>query len=547
MSSAYAIATPDRSARIDRLESSTFDVVVIGGGITGAGVAREAALRGLSVALLEAEDFAAGTSSRSSKLIHGGLRYLALGDVALVRETARERKCVHALAPHLAEPCWMLLPARSRAGLMKFRTALGAYEKLGAVAPADCHSNWFESELSENEPLLDRSQHPCASTYREYLTDDARLVIANLRAAAGHGAEVVSYLRVDEILRQSGRVSGVVARCGMSGRRVRVCGRAVVNASGPWVEGVRALDEPGAPPLLHLSRGIHVVVRAERLPVRNHIILGTEDRRSIFAIPRGDCVYLGTTDTSHPRGAELWPRIEVEDVEYLCDPVRRYFDTDPITPDDCVAAWAGLRPLIAQPGKQAREISRRDEIWLAASGLISVAGGKLTGYRKMASSVMEKVGDVLGRRFGPPPEEDEPLPGGDFAGEVSVLAVRLAAASGIGEACARRLARLYGCEAEAVASRDADPLVPGGRVLCGEVDWAVECEGAETLIDVVYRRTRSALYEPEECQRILEPAAWRMRAALGWSAERAVEEIATVRDRMAKDLAFKSVRSECDE
>ena len=538
MSDAQAITTLERSSRLDRLDASSFDVVVIGGGITGAGIARDAALRGLSVALLEANDFAAGTSSRSSKLIHGGLRYLAMGDVALVRETALERKRVQALAPHLAEPCWILLPARSRAGLMKFRTALATYEKLGAVDAADRHRNWFDGELAEREPLLDRAQHSCASTYREYLTDDARLVLANLRAAAGHGAQIASYLRVDGMLKQGGRVAGVLARCALSGRHIRVHAGAVVNAAGPWVEAVRALDDPDARPLLHLSKGIHVVVPAEKLPVRHLVVLGTSDRRSVFAIPRGDSVYLGTTDTSHPRGAELWPGISAEDVEYLCEPIRRYLDCDPITADDCIAAWAGLRPLISQAGKRAREISRRDEIWTPPSGLVSVAGGKLTGYRRMASSVMEKVAEVLGRPLPPLRGEDEPLPGGDFAGGLEALASRLSEARGVDARCAQRLARLYGREADEVASRDADPLVPGGRVLRGEVDWAVGCEGAETLIDVVYRRTRSALYEPQECRRMLEPAGRRMQAVLGWSEEKTALEIAAARDRMASDLVF---------
>jgi len=202
------LSTPARFAVLDRLEHERFDCVVIGGGISGAGVAREASLRGLSVALLEAEDFASGTSSRSSKLIHGGLRYLAMGDVSLVRTTALERKQIFRIAPHLAEPRWMVVPVRSYAGLLKFRAAITAYEKLGAVESADLHRNWGVNEIEREEPALDASVYKHACAYREYLTDDAHLVLANLRSAAGLGAAVLNHARVDAIVQEASRAAG---------------------------------------------------------------------------------------------------------------------------------------------------------------------------------------------------------------------------------------------------------------------------------------------------------------------------------------------------
>ena len=191
------LASKDRSAQLQRLGNERFDLLVIGGGITGAGVAREAALRGLSVALIDGEDFAAGTSSRSTKLIHGGLRYLAMGDFALVREAARERKAVYAMAPHLAEPRWMMLPVASRPALWKYRTGVALYERLGAVAPQDRHQIWGEAELEAEEPRLNRKAFPLACAYREYLTDDARLVLAVLRAAAESGAALANYVKAE--------------------------------------------------------------------------------------------------------------------------------------------------------------------------------------------------------------------------------------------------------------------------------------------------------------------------------------------------------------
>ncbi len=537
-----ALSTFDRQAALDRLEATPFDCVVIGGGITGAGIARDAAIGGLAVALLEADDFAAGTSSRSSKLIHGGLRYLAQGDVALVRETALERKRVHRLAPHLAEPCWMLVPARSRAGLLKFRAGLGTYEALGAIDESDRHRNWGTEELALHEPLLRRDRTPFACLYREYLTEDARLVLANLRDAHRHGAEALNHVKVVAVLLEAGRAVGVLARCSLSGRQIRVRARSLVNAAGPWVEAVRRLENASAPSLLHLSKGIHVVLPAERVPVRQIVILGAADKRSIFAVPRGDVVYVGTTDTSYTGPTDVWPAITREDVAYLLEPLSRTLDVEPVRPDEVVSAWSGLRPLIAQPGKLPTEISRRDEIWVGPAGVLTIAGGKLTGYRKMAASAVQRVAESLGAKLRETSTE-EPLPGGDFAGDLDTLAGALARGFGLDGLAAARLARLYGAEAEAVAKRGAAPVLPGGRVLEGEIAWALEEEGAATVSDVIHRRTRAALYEPAERTALVRPVAERMAARLGWSAGVLWEEIALTMGHLTRALAFQSERA----
>jgi len=500
-----ALSTPNRSQTIDALERESFDCVVVGGGITGAGVAREAALRGLRVALLEAQDFASGTSSRSSKLIHGGLRYLAMGDVALVRDTALERKRVFALAPHLAERRWMLVPARSYASLLKFRAGLATYEKLGAVEEPDRHRNWDAAALEREEPLLRRDRFPYACVYREYLTDDARLVLANLRDAAGRGAVALNHVPVTGVVLDAGRAAGVEAACSASGRTFRVRARCVVNAAGPWVEAVRRLEVPDAPAWLHLSKGVHVGIPAARLPLRQIAILGATDKRSIFAIPRGDLVYFGTTDTSYGQGADPEPPVLREDVEYLLEAVPRYFATEPLRTADCVSAWAGLRPLIAEAGKAPAELSRRDEIALSPSGVVTIAGGKLTGYRKMGIDVIARVGEVLGASLAPARGEDAPLPGGDFDGDLDALARGVAKAHGIDARTALRLARLYGTEAGDVLARGREALVAGAAVVAGEVDWAIDVEGAVDALDVVYRRTRAALYEPDAREALAGP------------------------------------------
>ncbi|MCC5888511.1 MAG: glycerol-3-phosphate dehydrogenase/oxidase [Gammaproteobacteria bacterium] len=536
-----ALSATGRTDTLARLAAETFDVLIIGGGITGAGIARDAALRGLSVALIEADDFAVGTSSRSSKLIHGGLRYLAMGDVALVRETALERKAVHRLAPHLAEPYWMLVPAKSRMSLLKFRTGITAYEKLGAVAEADLHRNWSGEELAYHEPKLDQRRHPHACAYREYLTDDARLVLATLRAAAGAGAVVASRLEAVALLRegsqQDSKVVGVRARCALEGSEPEIRARVVVNAAGPWADRVAGLEAEREGSRLHLSKGVHIVLPADRLPVRNLVVMTAEDKRSIFAIPRGDTVYLGTTDTTYQGEDWRWPEIDAEDVRYLLEPVNRYFDVPDLTVDDVTAAWSGLRPLIAEPGKQAKEMSRKDEIWIGAGGMVTIAGGKLTGFRKMAEDIMVKVGEQLGRSL-PPPPELQPLPGGDFAGDLEHLARSLPGMGNLGRACADRLVRLYGTEARDVLAAGAEPLVRKGEVILGEVDWAVNVEAAYSLEDLIYRRTRAAWYSPAEREALLAPAAARMAELLGWDAAERSRQIEQVRQRYRQEMSF---------
>jgi glycerol-3-phosphate dehydrogenase len=534
-----AISATARAETMDRLERERFDCVVIGGGIAGAGVAREACLRGLSMALIEAEDFASGTSSRSSKLIHGGLRYLAMGDIALVRTTALERKQIFRLAPHLAERRWMVIPMRSRSGLFKMRAGITTYEKLGAVESEDRHSNWSQTDLEREEPLIDRSVYRHACVYREYLTDDAHLVLANLRAAAGLGAAVLNHASVDAIVRNQGEAAGVEATCRFTGRRFRVRARCVINAAGPWVDAVRHLEDPGARPLLHLSKGVHIVVRADRLPVRNMLILNTPDRRSISAIRCGDVTYIGTTDTTYARGHQVWPEIALEDVEYLIEPTARYLTADPIRPDEVVAAWAGLRPLIAEPGKPPQEISRRDEVLVGPAKVVTLAGGKLTGYRPMARGTVERAAEVCGLDLGPAPRQEAPLPGGDFDGVLGPLEEGLVREAEVSRTCAARMVRLYGTEARELARAGTEPLLPGAPVLASEVDWAVRVEAAATVEDAIYRRLRTAFCVPDARDTSVGPIAKRMAELLDWDEQREREEIARVSERLAEDLGFR--------
>ncbi len=534
-----ALSTTRRDAVLDRLDREPFDCAVIGGGISGAGVAREAARRGLSVALLEAEDFASGTSSRSTKLVHGGLRYLAMGDFALVRKAARERKVIHRLAPHLAEPRWLVVPSRSLPHHLLMRVGITAYERLGAVERADRHRNWRAGDIEREEPCLDPAAFPHACAYREYKTDDAWLVLSNLRSAAALGAVVLNHAPVDGIVREGGTVSGVEATCRFTGRRVRVRARCVINAAGPWVEPVRRLEDAAAPPLLHLSKGVHVVFPAERLDVRNMVLCSARDGRPVFVVRHGGCVYVGTTDTTYEPGEEVWPEIAREDVEYLLEPLARFFRGPPPSLRDVTAAWAGLRPLIAQPGKGPSEISRRDEVLVGPARVITLAGGKLTGYRLMARDTVEKAAQLCGFSLAPAADE-EPLPGGDFAGGLDALETGLVTAGAVSRECAARMVRLYGSEAREIVRAGTAPLLAGAPVLAAEVDWAVRQAAAATVEDVLFRRLRHVWYVPGCREESVEPVAERMQTLLGWDEARTRKEIREARGRLATELGFLS-------
>jgi glycerol-3-phosphate dehydrogenase len=322
---------------------------------------------------------------------------------------------------------------------------------------------------------------------------------------------------------------------------VRVRARCVINAAGPWVEAVRRLESPTAPPLLHLSKGVHVVVKAERLPVRNLLILNTQDRRSIFVMRQGSCVVIGTTDTSYPRSADVWPEITREDVEYLLEPPARYLRGEKLTIEDVTGAWAGLRPLIAQPGKRPSEISRRDEVLVGPANVVTMAGGKLTGYRPLARQTVERAAEVASLRLAPAGDEDPPLPGGDFDGDLCALEATLVRESGVSASAAARLARLHGTEARELARAGAQELVPG--VLASEVDWAVCREGAATLEDLLYRRLRTSLYAGSGREAAVLPAAERMARLLGWDAARTRSETQRAFAQLAADLAFRDAPS----
>ena len=381
-----------RQSTLEEMSRTHFDVLIIGGGITGAGIALDATARGLKVALIEMQDFASGTSGRSTKLIHGGLRYLKQLDFKLVAEVGTEREIIHRIAPHLTKPEPMLLPICKNGSMSMFTARLGMwlYEFLAGVKKNEKHKTLNRDACILKEPLLKKDGLLGGILFYEYRTDDARLTFEVLKEAHARGAKLVNYLKATAFIYKGTEVNGVFATDSISETTYRIQADFVVNAGGPWVDEIDALERSGAAQKLHLTKGIHLVVDQKKLPIHQAAYFDTSDKRMIFVIPRDKKTYIGTTDTFY-KGDLRNPEITEEDKAYLLQHVNAFFPENKLTMHDIESGWSGLRPLIQKPGKGPSEISRKDETFLSPSGLITIAGGKLTGYRKMAQRVVDRI------------------------------------------------------------------------------------------------------------------------------------------------------------
>lgn len=537
-----------RESDLAAMARDAVDLLVIGGGITGAGIAREAALRGLRVGLVERRDFASGTSSRSSKLIHGGVRYLQQGDVALVLEAAEERRILRRTAPHLTRPRPMMVPAYGRGTYTKLNIGLWTYEKLARIPEDEQHEMLDAEGALDREPGLRREGLTGAAVYPENVTDDARLVLATLRSARRAGALVANYAEVVG-LEQRGPDTLARVQDAERGETLSITARAVVNAAGPWSDLVRVLEDPRSRKKLHLTKGIHFVVERENLSIRQMVVMSASDKRQVFAIPRGKVVFVGTTDLDVPSPAD-YPEITRAEVMYLLEAVRHAFPAASWGMEKVIAAWAGLRPLLHEEGKAPSEISRKDEITAGPLGMITVAGGKLTTYRKMAEKavdlVEERLGRIIGSRGGRPSATSRhPLDGGNFPEGASPEAFERSLLERFGPALPRldeaveRLVLHYGTGAEALlekAAAEASGFLPGSCVLHAEVDKAVESEMALHLADVLERRLRVLLFEPGRGLDLAEEVADRMAKLFDWNASRRSAEIDAYRNIAARCL-----------
>jgi len=526
-----------RAAALDAMAAEPMDVLIIGGGITGAGIARDAALRGLRVALVDKSDVAGGTSSRSSRLIHGGLRYLEHGDLRLVFEASRERRILLRIAPHLVRPLPFLFPAYrgARVPPWKLRAGLWLYDLLAAFRNVHAHRWLGAKRVRALEPGLRDKDLAGAGLYYDAQTDDARLALATLRSAAAAGALIASYTEVLALAKPDGRVAGASVRDVLTGRRLELRARVVVNATGPWVDAVRRLDEPAATPLLRLSKGAHVAVPRARIGNTHAVTLTSPlDGRVMFVLPWGDVSYIGTTETEETVPPER-ARTTGDDAVYLLRSANAFFPRARLAPHDVVSTWAGLRPLLAPDrSRSAGAVSREHRIVESASGLITIAGGKLTTYRVMGRDVMDRVASRLrkldGRRPARAPATDElPLPGGETA-DLDVL-VSSTVARGVGEPTAQHLVASYGTESAAVLNLVdrqrglGKPILEGRPEIRAEVVHAVQREMAMRLADVLIRRTHLFHQTRGQAVTATTVVADLMAPLLGWDAARRAEEI----------------------
>lgn len=510
-----------RREYLSALEHEHYDLIVIGGGITGAGILLDASSRGLKTLLLEKGDFASGTSSRSTKLIHGGLRYLKQFDLSLVREVGTERAIVHRMAPHLVIPEKMLLPLIENGTYSKWLTAMGlkVYDLLARVAPDDQRKMLVREDTLIKEPLLPENRIKGAGYYAEYRTDDARLTLENIKTALDYGGTALNYITVTGFQYFRDKLSGVTAIDRGTGKEFHIHGSYVINATGPWVDDLRDLNHSKNGKQLHLSKGVHLVFPHEKLPIRQSLYFDAPDGRMIFAIPRDKATYVGTTDTTYRQDKEH-PVTDPEDASYLIEAVNSMFPDIHLEKKDILSSWAGLRPLIHEKGKSPSELSRKDEIFTSDTGLLSIAGGKLTGYRKMAERIVNRVTknirEVQGRNFPPCRTEQLKLCGGPWKEghqEVQDYIKELAEilhCDGLDTHDARYLVHTYGKQTEQILRlyRHRHEDNPKERLIRAEFAFCAEHEMIYDPTDFFIRRTGRMYFRidsvREHCEAIVE-------------------------------------------
>lgn len=507
----------NRTKTITNLAKTEFDLVVIGGGITGGGIALDAASRGLKVALLEKNDFASGTSSKSTKLIHGGLRYLKQFDFWLVKEVGSERAIVHKLAPHLVLPEKMLLPLIENGSYGKWLTSVGlkVYDILAQVTGDDKRQMLEKKEALKLEPLLPKKILKGAGYYAEYRTDDARLTIENIKTSLQFGAMALNYASVTDFLYTDEKIAGVVVKDELSGDAFEIKTKYVISAAGPWVDELRTVNNSKKGKRLHLTKGVHLVFPYEKLPVKQSVYFDVPDGRMMFAIPRGKVTYVGTTDTNYNNDKDK-VQTDLADAIYLLSAVNNMFPKIELGMEDIVSSWAGLRPLIHEEGKSASELSRKDEIFTSDTGLISIAGGKLTGYRKMAERAVDRIAKKMEEEHDfdvkPCTTQDIPLCGNEFKKYkhvkkyIAEIFDRIKN-DGFTEHDAWFLVTNYGKQTELIlelynARKEKDNPT---KLILAELEFGIAHEMVENPMDFFIRRTGRLYFDIDSVRTYMEP------------------------------------------
>ncbi len=508
-------------------DKAPFDMLIIGGGITGAGAARDAALRGYKVALVEKRDFASGTSSKSTKLVHGGLRYLEHYEFSLVFEALHERRVLLEHAPHLVRPQPMFFPVYSggKYSMPKMMAGMWAYDVLSLFRNVKRHRMLMSpSKVGRAMPGIREQKLKGAAHFYDAQTHDSRLTLANAQQAHDAGASLFTYMTVIGFLRDArGKLNGVRVRDDLSGQEYAMHAKIIINATGPWADKIIQMADPSQASRMAPSKGVHLVFPKARLPLNGTEAVYTEapqDGRPVFLIPWDNVTVVGTTDTFYDGDLDNVPVTE-EDVTYLLGVANFMFPNANLTRDDVQSSWAGLRPLIKDPGaKSEGATSREHDIWEAPEGLVSIAGGKLTTYRVMGKQVIDVAGDKLHQRHGIPKKDavgtdDIPLPGAEYPLPESNP-------TSLPGDVWQHLVKYFGIYARDIAQRAAvdsslsDRMVPGLPYIWAEMYHAIEFEQALTADDFLSRRSWLIYDAPERGKEVLDEVVRRMGDALYW-------------------------------
>ena len=573
-----------RAQNIARLKTEPLDLLIIGGGITGAGVAIQTSKMGIKTGLIEMQDFAGGTSSRSTKLVHGGIRYLKTFDVEVVSDTVKERAVVQQIAPHIPRPAPMLLPIYDEPGAtftrFSVKVAMDLYDKLANVTdPRYVNYLLSKEEVRKREPLLNPENLVGGGVYLDFVNNDARLVIENIKRAHENGGIMASRIQALQLLHgENGRLNGVHVKDRLSSAEFDIHAKLILNTSGPWSDLVRQLDPKNtAKPQMRPTKGVHLVVPSDRLPVPQptYFDTGMHDGRMTFVVPRGDKTYFGTTDTDY-QGDFSHPTVEQADVDYLLKIINHHYPQAQLTLNDIEASWAGLRPLIAangssdynggQPSKLSDQsfkslidvvqryenqqasrndveqvvnhlekalnetstnpsaVSRGSDLSVTSDGLLTLAGGKITDYRKMAAGAVALIRDLLAKQFNlqfaPINSKQLKVSGGDLdpaqvPEEIAALA-QIGVAKGLPQKEAEKLANLYGTNAKIIFNQNLVPLPGLSLAETLSLHYALTEEMVLSPVDYFLRRTNHLLFQRESLDALKAPVLTAMAAALNW-------------------------------
>jgi len=533
------MALPDRSSALESLSTTTFDLLVIGGGMTGTGIALDAAARGLSVALIEKGDFGSGTSSKSSKLVHGGLRYLQQREFRLVYENLYERQRLLENAPHLVSPLPFLIPLFGKDGIVSktvarsYSTALWLYDVTGGLRIGKRHAKITKDEAAGHLPNLRLDRLVAGFLYYDARGDDARIALTLARSAADRGGIVANYVEATSMVKsEGGAVTGVTARaCGPNDEgasEFSISAKVVVNAAGVWADEIRDFEAGKQRPSIKPAKGVHLSVPADRLPCDIAAVIPViADRRSIFVVPWREVGYtfIGTTDTAY-EGPLDDPRCTEEDVAYLLSAINALTSAK-LTPEDVTGVWAGLRPLLLPEGdgelkERTADLSRRHKVSVTSHGVVTIKGGKWTTYRKMAEDTVDVVVKQLGR-----------------SAKCTTKKLALHGAPKQAPASSDHLANRYGTDAAqvlALAKPDDQLLHESLPYLAAELRYAASVEYAQSLSDVLSRRLRLAIQDAYLAANVAPKAAAIVGEVLGWDASRQAREVEAFVGELNADL-----------